>query len=102
MLRSIQSYVPQKDAGGIIVKLYRYMLFEYFMDLVQSKTLFFVNPLTEWPDSNEGFLFHAAQEEDGRRQIIEFVQDKKVGTNFLEDMQRKRSRGLYADNRETI
>ena len=41
--------------------VYRYMPFKYFMDMVKSRTLRFVNPLTEWSDDKEGFLFKMAR-----------------------------------------
>lgn len=42
-------------------KLYRYMSFESFVDIVQSKQLTFVSPIESWVDTYEGTLFKGLQ-----------------------------------------
>lgn len=43
------------------MEIYRYTKFEIFKEIVENKTLYFVNPFTMWPDNKEGFLHRAAQ-----------------------------------------
>ena len=43
------------------MEIYRYINFERFREIVENKTLYFVNPFTKWSDNKEGFLYRAAQ-----------------------------------------
>lgn len=49
--------------------LYRYMPFEYFVDMVLNKELAFVDPVRCWPDKCEGFLYSLMKNEDGQELI---------------------------------
>lgn len=62
--------------------LYRFMSFQSFVDLVQSKSLIFVKPEV-WDDPYEGFIFKKLRTERGRQEIQEKLPDNKVKSLFL-------------------
>lgn len=55
------------------MKLYRYISFEEFVDIVQNKKLSFVYPPEAWEDTYEGFLFRAIQTTQGKERILELL-----------------------------
>lgn len=59
------------------MKLYRYISFESFVDLVQSSTLCFVFPPEAWEDTFEGYAYHAMKTSDGRKKIISILESDK-------------------------
>lgn len=58
------------------MEIYRYISFERFREIVENKTLYFVNPFTKWSDNKEGFLYRAAQKSVELTEI-----DKALVTN---------------------
>lgn len=55
------------------MELYRYMSFESFVDIIQSKELTFVYPFTSWDDGYEGMIFQALQTITGIRKINDYI-----------------------------
>lgn len=49
------------------MEIYRYISFERFREIVENKTLYFVNPFTKWSDNKEGFLYRAAQKSSAEK-----------------------------------
>lgn len=64
--------------------LYRYIPFESFIDLVQSKELTFVSPITSWEDTYEGILYRAMKTSQGKSKIQNIV--KKQGLEVFCDI----------------
>lgn len=54
--------------------LYRYMPFEYFVDMVLNKELAFVDPIRCWPDKCEGFLYSLMKKENGQELIKKAIE----------------------------
>jgi len=59
------------------MKLCRYVSFESFVDLVQSKSLNFVYPPYAWEDTYEGFLYRAIKTPNGKARILKLLNDKQ-------------------------
>lgn len=55
------------------MNLYRYMSYEKFIDMLESKSLCFVYPPEFWKDSYEGFLFKAMQTQKGQETILKLL-----------------------------
>lgn len=67
------------------MELYRYIPFDSFVDIIQSKSLCFVYPPVTWKDSYEGYAYRAMQTEKGRQRICEILET--MGINHrLADM----------------
>lgn len=67
-------------------KLYKYMSFHSYVDLVQSKSLNFVRPCV-WDDPYEGFIFQKLKTEKGKseiRKLIESIPDNLVKGIFID------------------
>lgn len=69
--------------GTFTMKVYRYIPFEHFKELVEKKELRFVNPLTEWDDSREGYLFRQTKDENGLQQIKKCLLNKYCGNAII-------------------
>jgi len=70
------------------MKLYRYIAFESFVDLVQSQSLCFFYPPVAWDDTYEGFLFRAMKTPLGREKIfgiLNSIKQKQVAEIMLSD-----------------
>jgi len=65
-----------------VMDIYRYISFESFVDILQSKALTFVNPLTSWEDGYEGIVFRALQTNDGQERIQEIL-DSVSSQHFI-------------------
>ena len=65
------------------MKLYRYIAFESFVDLVQSQSLCFSYPPFAWEDTYEGFLYRAIKTPVGREKILSLI-DSKEQARFAE------------------
>ena len=53
-------------------RYFRYLSPEAFRKIVEDGELVFTTP-NEWPDKCEGYLYHALQEEEGKRRIVEIA-----------------------------
>jgi len=62
--------------------LYRYISFQHFKQLVENKELRFVNPLTEWEDKKEAYLFRQAQRKKGLKEICRLL-DKPSNKSII-------------------
>lgn len=60
------------------MELHRYISFESFVDVVQSKSLCFVYPPVEWEDTYEGFVYRAMQTPLGREKIRQILLKRGV------------------------
>ncbi len=71
------------------MELHRYIPFESFVDIVQSKSLKFVYPPVAWEDTYEGFAYRAMQTVLGREKIFKILitrgVDKEHAGFFLRD-----------------
>lgn len=73
----------KNDKGGERMKLYRYIAFESFVDLVQSQSLSFSYPPVAWEDTYEGFLYRAIRTPIGREKILSLL-DSEQQARFAE------------------
>ena len=71
------------------MELHRYIPFESFVDIVQSRSLKFVYPPAAWEDTYEGFAYRAMQTTVGREKIFALLVsrgiDKEHAGLFLRD-----------------
>lgn len=82
---NIKVYVNKPSDLGI--ELYKYMSFEYFVDMVDSEELVFVDPFKCWPDAYEGYLFKLLQTKEGKEKFEEVVKRvvKEKGMSVTND-----------------
>lgn len=77
-------------------ELYRIISFENFITICLLKKERFVNPITCWEDTFEGFYLHKLDSENGNKEIIDYLynslfnQDPYVTINNLAKLQRAR------------
>lgn len=69
--------------GGERMKLYRYIAFESFVDLIQSQSLCFSYPPVAWEDAYEGFLYRAIRTPIGKEKILSLL-DSEQQARFAE------------------
>ena len=55
-------------------KIYRFMSFESFVNIVQKKALAFVHH-DKWEDPYEGFIFKSIKHEEGRKEILRILKE---------------------------
>ena len=71
------------------MELHRYISFESFVDIVQSKSLKFVYPPVAWEDTYEGYAYRAMQTLSGRERIFSILISRGVDKDhaglFLND-----------------
>ena len=58
--------------------LYRYISLKRFKQLLESSSLFFVDPLTAWPDEKEGFLYREMKTKEGQEKIIQIMENQGI------------------------
>lgn len=75
------------------MEVYRYIKYEHFKDMVETKTLHFVNPFTEWPDEKEGYLFRFAE----MAELDERIPSSKFKDAIIEQIT---SGGIHDEKRE--
>lgn len=80
--------------------LYRYMSYEKFKDLVETKSLLFVNPLTMWKniDKNEGIIYQVAQTKKGRFLIESVIREKNQSEDIIQEMLKLFENGCINSN----
>lgn len=76
------------------MEVYRYISFERLKDIVENKTLYFVNPFKKWPDEKEGFLYRAAQKCEELVKINEILGTNKLKREVVKQLQ---NGGLYKE-----
>lgn len=55
------------------MKLFRYVSFETFVDLIQTQSLYFVYPPKKWDDAFEGFLYRAIKTPEGKQKVFSLL-----------------------------
>lgn len=58
-------------------KIYRFLSFESFVDLIQRKQLAFVS-YDSWEDPYEGFVVRAIQSEKGKKEILKHMEQHTI------------------------
>lgn len=76
------------------MEVYRYISFEKLKDIVENKTLYFVNPFQMWPDEKEGFLYRAAQQCEELMKINEVLEESSLKKAVIEQLL---NGGLYKE-----
>jgi len=75
--------------------VYRYIPFERFKEVVEEKTLYFVNPFVYWSDKKEGFLYRIAQSSKQIARIEEMLKNNRYKDKII--MQLKQGGLCYSN-----
>ena len=70
------------------MEIYRYLNFERFREIVENKTLYFVNPFVKWADNKEGFLYRAAQKCDKLTEIDKILPENVAKKAIIDQLQK--------------
>lgn len=79
------------------MKLYRYISFESFVDLIQTSSLCFSYPPIAWDDTFEGFLYRALKTPQGKQKILSLIdsdEQRLFAETILSDATLNQSRYL--------